>query len=161
MDLKMKIRDCMKRDVVSISVSANVAQAVAIFTERHIGMLPVVDDAGRLVGLLTLRSLLALVMPDFVRLMEDFDFVHDFGAVEAAQPSLEAMASSVREVMQPPNSVEENCGLLRAFALLRQYDLQDLPVVAPDSRLVGIASRVDIGIALMVSWRAAPKDDAP
>lgn len=153
MDSEMKILDCMKREVASISVSANVAQAATTFAERHVGMLPVVDDAGRLIGILTLRNLMALVMPDFVRLMEDFDFVHDFGAVEAARPSQETLARSVREVMQSPDSVEENCGLLRAFALLRQYDLQDLPVVAPDNRLVGIASRVDVGIALLARWQ--------
>jgi len=157
----MKLSDCMKRDVVSIPVSANVTRAVALFTERHIGMLPVVDDTGRLVGILTLRNLLGLVMPDFVRLMDDFDFVHDFGAVEAAQPSPEAMARSVREVMQPPNSVAEDCGLLRAFALLRQYALQDLPVTAPDNRLVGVASRVDVGIALLASWRMPLQKGTP
>ena len=60
MNSKMEIRDCMKRDVASISVSANVAQAAAIFTELHIGMLLVVDDAGHLVGILALHNLLAL-----------------------------------------------------------------------------------------------------
>jgi CBS domain-containing protein len=160
MNPKTKIRDCMKSDVVSISVSSTVAQAVAAFTEKHIGILPVVDDAGRLVGILTLRSLLALVMPDFVRLMDDFDFVHDFGAVEAAHPSQEVLAHSVREVMQPPSSVAEDCGLLRAFALLRHYDLQDLPVVVPGGQLIGIASRVDVGVALLENWRTAPKDGA-
>jgi len=157
----MKIADCMKRDVVSITASASIGQAAARFASRHIGMLPVVHAVGHLVGVLQLRDLLALVMPDFVRLVGDIDFVHDFGAMEAPQPSPEAMARPVREVMQPSLSVEETCGLLRAFALMRQRDLHDLPVVAPDGRLVGIASRVDIGAALLASWRPPPKGDAP
>jgi len=157
----MKIGDCMKRTVVSIPATATVDEAAALFAARHIGMLPVVDDSGRLVGVLQLRDLLALVMPDFVRLVGDIDFVHDFGAMEAPQPSPEAMARPVREVMQPSPSVEETCGLLRAFALMRQRDLHDLPVVAPDGRLVGIASRVDIGAALLSGWRALPKGGAP
>jgi len=157
----MKIGDCMKRTVVSIPATATVGEAAALFAARHIGMLPVVDDSGRLVGVLQLRDLLALVMPDFVRLVGDIDFVHDFGAMEAPQPSPEAMARPVREVMQPSPSVEETCGLLRAFALMRQRDLHDLTVVAPDGRLVGIASRVDIGAALLSGWRALPKGGAP
>ena len=154
----MKIKDCMKLNVVSISDSATIGDAAGRLASRHIGMLPVVDSAGRLVGPLQLRDLLAPVMPDFVRLIEDFDFVHDFGVLESRQPSPEAMARSVREVMQPPLAVDENCGLLRAFALLRQHDLHDLPVVAHGDRLVGIASRVDIGTALLAGWRTAAQE---
>ena len=157
----MTLSDCMKRNVVSILVSATIGEAAELFAARHIGLLPVVDKAGRLVGVLQLRDLLALVMPDFVRLVEDIDFVHDFGAVEARRPSPEALGRPVREVMQAPISVDETCGLLRAFAVLRQNDLHDLPVVAPDGRLVGIASRVDIGVALLIAWSASPPGGPP
>jgi CBS domain-containing protein len=114
----MNVGDCMKQGVVSISASASIGQAAALFVTRHIGTLPVVDGAGRMVGLLTLRDLLVLVMPDFVRLVEDFDFVRDFGAVETRRPSPETLARPVREVMQPPIFIDKTCGLLRAAALL-------------------------------------------
>jgi CBS-domain-containing membrane protein len=149
----MKIADCMKRDVVSITSSASIGQAAARFAARHIGMLPVVDAAGQLLGILQLPDLLSLVMPDFVQLVEDFDFVHDFGAVETQQPSPEMLTRPVTEVMRPPVSVEATCGLLRAFAVMREHDLHDLPVVDAASRLAGIASRVDIGAALLAGWR--------
>lgn len=148
----MKIVQVMKRSVVSIRSSASIGQATAVFVAQHVGTLPVVDDAGRLIGLLPLGSVLELVMPDFVRLLKDFDFVHDFGAVEARQPSVEALARPVQEVMAEPVAVEEDCGLLRAFALLRQHNLSDLPVVATDGRLIGIVSHVDVGTALLVRW---------
>lgn len=152
----MNISDCMKRNVVAIGASASIGDAAALIADRHIGMLPVVDDAGRLVGLVQLRDLLALVMPDFVRLVDDFDFVRDFGAVESRQPEPEVLAQRVATLMQPPISVEANSGLLRAFAAMRRHDLHDLPVIGPDGRLVGIASRVDIGTALLSNWRLPP-----
>ena len=152
----MNISDCMKHDVVSISVSASLGQAAALLAKRHIGTLPVIDGAGHLVGLLQLRDLLKFVMPDFVRLMEDFDFVQDFGAVETRQPELDTLVRPVREMMQPPVSVDRACGLLRAYAMLLRHELLDLPVVGPDNRLVGIASRVDVGTMLLASWRTAP-----
>lgn len=151
----MNITDCMKHDVVSITASASIGQAASRFAARHIGTLPVVDASGRLVGTLQLRDLLALVLPDFLKLIEDFDFVHDFGAVEARQPSPEMLARPVTDVMQPPVSVEATCGLLRAFAVMREHDLHDLSVVDTSGRLVGIASRVDIGAALLASWRSS------
>ena len=63
--------------------------------------------------------------------------------------------------MRPPISVEQTCGLLRASALLRHHDLLDLPIVTPDGRLVGIASRVDIGAALLAGWRTSLEGGAP
>jgi len=149
----MKVSDCMKRDVVTLPDTATIGEAAAVFAARHIGMLPVLDASGRLEGTLQLRDLLALVMPDFVRLVEDFDFVHDFGVLETKRPSGDILARPVREVMQPPISVDASCGLLRAFSTLRHRDLHDLPVVTADSHLVGIASRVDIGTALLAGWK--------
>jgi CBS-domain-containing membrane protein len=49
-------------------------------------------------------------------------------------------------------SVEESSGLLRASALLYKNQLMDIPVVDDQHRLVGIASRVDIGVALLKDW---------
>ena len=154
----MEVKRYMKRNVVSITESASIGQAAARFAAQHIGMLPVVDPSGKLVGILQLRDLLTLVMPDFVKLVEDFDFVHDFGAIETQHPSPETLARPLREVMQPPISVEETCSLLRAFALLHHNDLPDLPVVDLDGRLVGIVSRVDIGRALLSEWKT-PKEN--
>lgn len=151
----MNIKSCMKRNVVSIHTSNTVEHAAALIVSHHIGTLPVVNDNKQLAGLLTVRDLLALIMPDFVRLVENFDFVHDFGALEARQPTPDMLARPVREVMLPPVWVEESSGLVRAAALLRQHELIDLPVISDDTgQLVGIASRVDIATALLARWRS-------
>ena len=55
--------------------------------------------------------------------------------------------------MQPRLTVEENCGMLRAYALMVKHNLHDLPVVDTDGALVGIASRVDIGAAILSNWK--------
>ncbi len=148
----MKVGEIMKRSVFSISASSSVGEAAALFRAKHIGTLPVVDGSNRLIGLLPLSDVLALVMPDFVQIVEDFDFVRDFGAVETRQLSPELSARPVSRVMREAISVEENSGLLRAFALLHHHDLHDVPVVAADGKLVGIVSRVDVGTALIAGW---------
>jgi CBS-domain-containing membrane protein len=99
-----------------------------------------------------MRDLHALVMPAFIRLVEDFDFVHDFGAVGHRLPDPERLNHSVKSVMQAPISVDESCGLVRAAALLHKHRLLDIPVVDKAGYLVGIASRVDIGTAIMEEW---------
>ncbi|MBN1666493.1 MAG: CBS domain-containing protein, partial [Anaerolineales bacterium] len=81
------------------------------------------------------------------------DFVHDFGAMETGQPTDEKLAEQVASIMHSPISVREDCGLLRAIAILQTNRLLDVPVVDQAGRLVGIASRVDIGAALLQGWQ--------
>lgn len=148
----LQIRDCMKRSVISILETAKIRDAAALFTAYHIGSLPVINETGHLLGIVQLRDLLTLVMPDFIQLIQDFDFVGDFGAVEARVPDAETLDKPVKEIMQHVAYIEETSGLLRAFAMLHHQKLQDLPVVDADGRLIGIASRVDIGAALVSTW---------
>lgn len=148
----MVIRDCMKREVISVEADATLQKAVRLLVEHHIGTLPVVDTAGKLVGLLQMRNLHELVMPDFVHLVENFDFVHNFGAVSARKPTPDMLNQPARKIMQKPISVDENCSLIRATAMLHSHRILDLPVVDREGRLVGIASRVDIGTAIMQDW---------
>jgi CBS domain-containing protein len=148
----MQISQCMKTKIVTTLTTATVADAANLFWSHHIGMLPVIDDAGQLVGILQLRNLLDLIMPVFVDLIEDFDYVGDFGAIEDREPAREELNLPISEVMEAPVYVEEDSGLVRAFAFIYKHDLLDLPVVNASGRLVGLASRVDIGRALLGTW---------
>jgi CBS-domain-containing membrane protein len=142
----------MKKEIVTAPVMATVADAASIFCAHHIGTLPVVDESGNLVGILQLRNLLHLIMPAFVTLIEDFDYVGDFGAMEDRKPAKEELNKSITEVMEEPICVQDDSGLVRAFAFIYKHDLLDLPVVNRDGKLVGLASRVDIGRALLPTW---------
>jgi len=62
----MKIGECMKRNVVSIPETSTIREAAAIFVKEHVGLLPIVDENKKLVGVIGLRDLLALELPDFV-----------------------------------------------------------------------------------------------
>lgn len=148
----MNISDCMKRNVISISESATVREAAAIFAKKHIGLLPIVDDEMKVIGVVGLRDLLSLKLPDFVRFVADVDFVHDFGAVETSSPSSEALDEPITSLMKDAITVEESCGLTRAYALMLQHNLHDLPVVSKNGKLVGVSSRVDIGTVILSAW---------
>ena len=148
----MNISQCMKRNVISILETTTVREAAAVFVKEHVGLLPIVDQNNNLVGVVGLRDLLSLVLPDFVNFVVDVDFVHDFGAVETTRPSAEVLYQSIKFLMKPPITVNEDSGLLRAYALLLQHNLHVMPVVSEGRKLVGIASRVDIGTAIVSAW---------
>jgi CBS domain-containing protein len=150
----MKIHDFMKKNVVSILMETTIEEAAAVIVKKHVGILPVVDGQGKPVGVVRLSDLLALEMPDFINLVADFDFVHDFGAVETTRPESELLARSVTTIMEPVITVEENSGLLRAYAIMVQNEIYDLPVTTANGELVGIVSLVDIGAAVLSMWPA-------
>jgi CBS domain-containing protein len=153
----MKVTSCMKRNVVSVHATTTIREAAAIFVKKHIGLLPVVDDDEKLVGVIGMRDMLTLELPDFVSFLADVDFVHDFGAVEDTRPSIRTLNKPVKALMKPAITVDVDCGLLRAYALMLQHNLHDMPVVSKEGKLVGITSRVDIGVAILSIWPKAEK----
>jgi len=151
----MKISSCMKRNVVSIPITETILEAAKIIVKKHIGLLPVVNVADSPVGVIGLGDLLTLELPDFVNFLSDVDFVHDFGAVEDTRPSAKVLHQTVETLMRPPITVDEDSGLLRTYALMLQHSLHDIPVVSKEGKLIGISSRVDIGVAILSTWQKA------
>ncbi len=153
----MNVTSCMKRNVVSVHEKTTVQEAAVILVKKHIGLLPVVDKDDKPIGVIGMSDMLTLELPDFVTFVADVDFVHDFGAVEDIHPSARTLNKTVKTLMKPAITVDEDCGLLRAYALMLQHNLHDMPVVSKAEKLVGITSRVDIGVAILSTWPKADK----
>lgn len=51
--MRMKVKDLMKKNVVTLSPEDTVIDAIALGTKKDIGGFPVVDDKGRVVGIVT------------------------------------------------------------------------------------------------------------
>ena len=57
----LKVSEVMTRDPITISPRDSVTEAAEIMIENKIGCLPVVDDHGRVVGILTEGDFVALM----------------------------------------------------------------------------------------------------
>jgi CBS domain-containing membrane protein len=55
---QLKVRDLMKTDLVSVGPGDSVARVRDLMYERWVRFIPVIDDGGRLLGLVTYRDLL-------------------------------------------------------------------------------------------------------
>ena len=148
----MIVGDFIQHKVVAIEAKSTIQEAARKIVKQHLGVLPIVDEQGKPKGIVHLQDLLNLELPDFVQFVGDVDFVHDFGAVETTRPTTEMLMRSITTLMQPVITVDENCGLLRAYALMLQHRIFDIPVVNKSGKLVGIVSRVDIGTAILSQW---------
>jgi len=150
----MKISDCMKLKVISSKPDLPILEAAKMLVQHHIGCLPVVNENSELIGLVRIRDLITLAMPDFIHLVENVDFVHDFGAVEDDIPDRDVLNLPISSIMGDPVAVEESAGLVRVIALMQEHTMSDMPVVDLNQHLVGIASYVDIGVALLSNWKS-------
>jgi len=150
----LRIGDWMKRGVVAVHASTSIKGVAALLVDRKVGTLPVVDEAGILIGILSITDIIHIFLPDAVSLIDDIDFVKDFGAMKKPSPRdlKQAETLVVVDIMEQPVSVDEECSMLRALSMMEKHNLQDLPVTTQDGHLVGIASRVDIGRALLTNW---------
>ncbi|HPZ09308.1 MAG TPA: CBS domain-containing protein [Candidatus Eremiobacteraeota bacterium] len=139
------------KDVISVKASTTVREAASLIIEKRAGTLPVVDDNNTLIGVVRLPNLLKVFMPNFVSLLDNIDFVVDFGSLEELHfkdiPEIENI--TMKKIMEKPVLIYEDCGLLRAFAIMDKYNFMDLLIVDKKSRLVGIASRVDIAAGFL------------
>lgn len=130
---RMLVRDAMTRNVVTVSAEATLKVAAALLADHAITSMPVVDDMGRLIGVVS--------EADVVR----ESLVVDQGVHLLVEPLSKAPAAScVAEVMTSlPVTVHPDTDLAEAAQLMTESTVKSLPVVE-DSRLVGIVSRTDV-----------------
>lgn len=130
-----------------------VKTAASLMAENNVGTLPVVLKTKELLGVTTMDNVIQIFLPDFVSLLSNISFVKDYGDLGTLSPEnlYEAESLTVANIMEEPISVENDCELIRALSFMHKYKIQDLPVVE-GGKLVGIASRVDIGRAFLSNW---------
>ncbi len=141
----MNVESIMTRDVVSVAPGASIEHAAKLMVEHGISGLPVVDEAGSLVGMLSEGDLIMRQKP---RPEMRWWQVFFADAERLAREYQKATGTTVEEVMtRALVCTRPDASLEAAAALLHEHNIRRLPVVA-DGRLVGIVSRADLIKAL-------------
>ncbi|HEY7792913.1 MAG TPA: CBS domain-containing protein [Gaiellaceae bacterium] len=136
----MHVKDVMTTDVVTLKPDSSLKDAARTLVERGISGLPVCDEKGRVVGVLSEADLLYKEAgpPRPYRLLERLTEPRTLDAY--VKPD----AMSVREAMtRPAVTIGSNRPLAEAARLLVAKRLKRLPVV-DDGALVGIVTRADL-----------------
>ncbi len=125
------VRDIMNPGAITLFESSTVAQAWGLLAQHQLGQAPVLDTAGRLVGLLTRAELMrADRLP---------------GPQTHALVWQTLLAQSVAELMWTPvPSVAPETDIRRLARVLLDTGLPGLPVVDERDSVIGFVSRTDI-----------------
>jgi CBS domain-containing protein len=151
--VKMRVKELMKTNVVTVKPDNSVKHAGQIMLAKGVSGLPVVDDRDVLIGIIT--------EGDLLRRSEIGAASHRSGkgsVEERAVAFIKNHSWKVADVMtQGVIAVEEEASVGRVAALMDDHHVKRIPVTH-DGRLVGIVSRVDL---LRLIAMAEPDDCAP
>ncbi len=157
----MQASDVMTPKIVSIGPSAPIREAIRLMLDDRVSGLPVVDAAGKLVGILTEGDLLhrseIATEKHHWRWLE---FV--LGPGRRASEYVRSHGRVVDEVMtREVVTVAADTPLAEIVALMEHHRVKRLPVI-DDGTLVGIVSRADLLAALghaLDAFRSADASD--
>ncbi len=137
----------MSTKVVTVSPSTSVRDIAALMIEKHVSGLPVLNDNGTLVGMVSEGDLLR--RPEIGTEKHRRRWVSFFtGADEQAREFTKSHALRAGDVMtEQVIHVSEETPLGDVVGLMEKHNIKRLPVLS-DGKLVGIVSRVDLLRAL-------------
>ena len=143
----MKARDIMSTKVVTVSPSTSVRDVAGLMVEKHVSGLPVINDNGTLVGMVSEGDLLR--RPEIGTEKHRRRWVSFFSGVDSqAREFTKSHALRASDVMtEQVIHVSEETPLGDVVALMEKHNIKRLPVLS-DGELVGIVSRADLLRAL-------------
>jgi CBS domain-containing protein len=155
----MRAHQIMTRKVISVGPDTSVVAAANIMLQQHISGLPVLNDAGKLLGIIS--------EGDFIRRVEIGTqrkrgrwlslFV---GPARSAADFVHEQGRRIGEIMTPdPLTVTEDATLEEIVEVMEKNHVKRLPVVHGD-QLVGIVTRANLLQAVAALARDVPDPTA-
>jgi len=135
------VRDVMSAPAIACREEAYFEEVAELLEERDISGMPVVDEEGRVVGVISERDLAHALGGPMVRLAlrrhSAVPLTENVGDMPRSTRRAKALMTS------PAKTVESVTPLDQAAHLMLQHDINRLPVV-DEGRLVGVVTRGDV-----------------
>jgi CBS domain-containing protein len=151
-EVPMRVKDVVTKKAISVSPQATVAEALDTMMRSRVSGLPVIDETGSLVGIIS--------EADFLRRSElgtGQPPAHWLASIflpgRAAEIYARAHARRVNEAMSTPVvTIDQDASLDDALALMENRRVKRLPVVS-EGKVVGMIARADFVHALALFVR--------
>lgn len=128
----MLIRDWMTKNVITVTPDTSMMHAAKLLKEHNIGRLPVVNDKGELVGVVSDRDIKA-ASPSKATTLD----VHELYYLLDELRIKDIMVA--KAIVCKPTDTVEHCALL-----MNENNIGGLPVVDEQNRVVGVITDTDV-----------------
>jgi CBS domain-containing protein len=142
----LKVKDIMTKDIITVTPDTEVVKAAKILLEKRINGLPVVDDSGKLVGILCQSDLIAqqksIPIPSLFTLLDGFMPLTIMKRIDKEVEKIAAIM--VEQAMTPkPVTVAPDADIEEVARLMVDKNYHTLPVL-DGGKVVGIVGKADI-----------------
>ncbi len=136
--MKATVGDVMTKRVIAVKRSADYKEICSVLRQHRVSACPVINDSGKLVGLVSEADLLYKVADPnppsgLIRLRWKLGEESKVNAVTAG-----------RLMTSPAISIQPEAPIAVAARVMQDRRIRRLPVVGPGGMLVGIVSRTDL-----------------
>lgn len=142
------VADVMTPDPIAVKPQTPLQEAIQIITTEEISGLPVIDDAGKLVGVISETDLMwqetGVDPPPYIMILDSVIYLQNPARYE--KEIHKALGQTVGEVMtDKPISITPERSIRAAAHLMHDKKIRRLPVVDSQSgQLIGILTQGDI-----------------
>ncbi|MFZ7110585.1 MAG: CBS domain-containing protein [Desulfatiglandales bacterium] len=141
-----RVRDIMTKNLITLSPGTEITQAAKVLMENAINGAPVVDESGKLVGILCQSDLISqqkrLPIPSLFTLLDGFFPLKSMKHLEREVQKI--AATTVAEAMTPnPVTVDPDAGIEEIATVMVEKNYHTLPVVEK-GKLIGIVGKQDV-----------------
>ena len=149
----LKVKDIMTREVKTVSPETEITQAAKLLLSERINGVPVINQAGELVGILCQSDLIAqqkgIPIPSLFTLLDGYIPLTRFNRLDKEVEKI--AATTVDNAMTPdPVTVSSNTDIEKVAALMVEKNYHTLPVV-DNGKLVGVVGKEDVLRTLLTS----------
>ena len=143
----MKVRDVMTTEVRTVRPETTYAEAARLLFKYKFSGLPVVDEKGELIGMLSEKDLFRALYPRYAEYIQESARFTDHEAREAEAASLrrEPIAKFMSRTL---HTIHPDAPILKAGGVMLVHQIHRLPVLESKT-LVGIVTREDIYSAIL------------
>jgi CBS domain-containing protein len=141
------VADVMTHDPIMVQPQTPIKEAIKILAEQRISGLPVVDDAGKLVGVISETDLLwqetGVEPPVYIMFLDSVIYLEN--PARHDQELHKALGQTVGEVMSnDPVTVKPAQALRKAAKLMQEKSIRRLAVTDDAGKVIGILTPGDI-----------------
>lgn len=147
----MLAKDIMTKEVITVKKDATIQQIAKILTENRISGVPVVDEDGQIIGIVTKKDLLYKdVEPRFPSYVEVLGGIIFVDGVKHYEEELKKLVANTASDIMTTNviTISEDVDVKKIAEIMVERGINRLPVTN-ERKLVGIVSRGDIIKSLM------------
>ena len=142
-----RVSDIMTAKPVTIGPQATVQELADLLRTRDLSGVPVVDDANKLLGVVTSGDLVAqdadLRFPHYIQFFDGLIYLQSIKKFE--ERLNKALGATVADIMSAhAYSVHKDDVMSAVATLMNKYKINLVPVVDDANKLVGVVTRHDV-----------------